>query len=98
MPDLRHTVFIDGNLRIDASPRIAVPVPNTTDVGTSLHNLTFKALLTKFVHQVDAAEASTYDQNIGFQLFCIVLVIWIGRFVRRADVCPEVNHREEGGF
>jgi hypothetical protein len=100
LPDFRHTVFVDGDLGIDPSSGIAVPVPDTTNVGTSLHNLALEALLAEFVHQVDAAKTGAYNHNIGLELFCIVLVIRIRRFVRRTDVCPKVDHcgRSDSGM
>jgi hypothetical protein len=67
-------------------------MPDTSDVGTSLHDLALEALLTELVHEIDAAETSTYDQYVGFQPLCIILVGRVGRLICRADVCPEVHH------
>lgn len=86
LPDLRHTVFVDGDLGIDPSSGIAVPVPDTTNVGTSLHNLALEALLAKLVHQVDSAEPSADNQDIGLKFFHIVLVVRRGRLIGCTDI------------
>ena len=61
-------------------------MPNSADVGSGFHNLALEALLAKLVHQVDSAEPSADNQDIGLKFFHIVLVVRRGRLIGCTDI------------
>lgn len=61
-------------------------MPDSADVGSGFHNLALEALLAKLVHQVDSAEPSANNQDIGLKFFGIVLVVRRGRLVGRTNI------------
>jgi hypothetical protein len=86
LPDFRKRVFVHRNLGVDPGSRIAVPMPDATDVGSGFHNLALEALLTKLVHQVNSTKPSADNQDIGLKFFGIVLIVRRGRLVGRTDI------------
>jgi hypothetical protein len=75
LPDFWERILIHGDLRVNPGTRIAIPMPDATDIGTSFHDFALKALLAKLVHEVDTTKTGADDQHIGFELFGIVLAI-----------------------
>jgi hypothetical protein len=90
----RDRVLIDGDLSIDTSPWIAVPMPDTPKLLSSLVDLAFEAQLPEVVHQVHASEPGTDNQHISFKVLVIRVVVWIlcSMLIRGTNIRSEVHH------
>lgn len=67
-------------------------MPNTTELCASLKDLALVAQLSQLVHQVNTTKASTDNENVGLQLFGVVLIVRRRVLIGGANVRPEVNH------
>jgi hypothetical protein len=90
----RDRVLVDGDLGIYSSPWIAVPMPDTPKLLSSLVDLAFEAQLSEVVHQVHTSEPGTDNQHISFEVLVIGVVVWILRsmLIRGTNIRSEVHH------
>jgi hypothetical protein len=95
LPDLWQRVLVNGNLGVDSGARVAIPMPDSTNIGAGFHDFALETLLTKLVHQVDSTESSTHDQHIGLELFGIVFVVRDRRLVGRTNICSRVSNASD---
>jgi hypothetical protein len=63
-PQHLHRELVVRHVRIDAGPRIAVPVPDAAEVGPGLDDTHVKSPLAQPVQLVQAAEAGADDQRV----------------------------------
>lgn len=73
-------------------------MPDTTKLCASLEDLALVTQLSQFVHQVNATKTSTDNENVGLQLFGIVLVVWRRVLIGRTNVRPKVHHCDCGSM
>lgn len=72
LPDLLDGVFINWDLRVNTCTRVAVPVPDSTEVLSSFVDLTVEAeLIAELVHEIHATKTSADDEYFGLQIIAV---------------------------
>jgi hypothetical protein len=67
-PELFEREFVDGDVRVDTSTGVAVPVPDATERGSGVDEANIVAQLAKLVEVVDTTEPPTDDKDIQLLL------------------------------
>ena len=67
LPDFLDRIFVDRYLCVDACARVAVPVPDSTEVLAGLVDFAVETqLIAELVHEIHAAETGADDEHFGF--------------------------------